>query len=72
MQKKYNEESEITLKNLYQNFRKKEQELNKQGYYTFVHGQMRRFYFPERLYTHLYGLRKHQSVIISSLRMLKI
>ena len=50
------------LKDLYSTFRKKEQELNKQGYYTFVHGQQRRFYFPERLYTHLWGLRQHQSV----------
>jgi hypothetical protein len=50
------------LKDLYSIFRKKEQELNKQGYYTFVHGQQRRFYFPERLYTHLWSLRKKQSV----------
>ena len=50
------------LKNLYSDFRKKERILNEQGYYTFVHGQQRKFYFPERLYTHLWGLRKKQSV----------
>ena len=50
------------LKDVYITFRQKEQELNKQGYYTFVHGQQRRFYFPEKLYTHLWGLRKKQSV----------
>ncbi len=50
------------LKNMYDIFSKKEQELNKQRYYTFVHGQERRFYFPERLYTHLWGLRKHQTI----------
>ena len=50
------------LKNLYINFRKKEHELNKQGYYTFVHGQQRAFYFPEKLFTHLWGLRKKQSI----------
>lgn len=50
------------LKDMYALFRKKEQELNKKGYYTFVHGQMRRFYFPEKLYTHLWGLRKKQPI----------
>lgn len=49
------------LKDLYSRFMKKETELNKNNYYTFVHGQERRFYFPERLYTHLWGLRKKQS-----------
>jgi hypothetical protein len=50
------------LKDLFRAFLAKERKLNKEGYYTFVHGQQRRFYFPEWLYTHLWGLRKHQSV----------
>ena len=40
----------------------KEKELNAQGYYTFIHGQMRRFYLPERFFTHLWGLRKKHNV----------
>lgn len=50
------------IKNLYSSFRRKEAELNKKNYYTFVHGQERRFYFPERLYTHLWGLKKKQQL----------
>ena len=50
------------LNNLYIQFRVKEEQLNKDAFYTFVHGQMRRFYFPEKLYTHLWGLRKKQPV----------
>lgn len=58
--KPFTEDPEI--KDMYALFRKKEKELNIQGYYTFVHGQMRHFYFPERLYTHLWSLRKKQPV----------
>ncbi len=50
------------LKNIYTEFRNKENELNKQGYYTFVHGQRRQFYLQQRLYTHLWELRKKQPV----------
>lgn len=50
------------LKNLYADFRKKEREFNQQGYYTFVHGQRRQFYLPQRLYTHLWELQKKRPI----------
>jgi hypothetical protein len=50
------------LKKIYSLYRNKEKALNQKGYYTFVHGQERRYYFPEKLFTHLWGLRKNKSV----------
>lgn len=50
------------LKDLYLSFLEKEKELNKAGYYTFVHGQRRELYFPEKLYTFLWQQRKKQPV----------
>ena len=38
----------------------KERELDAQGYYTFLHGQRRVYYFPERLYTTLWQLHTDQ------------
>jgi hypothetical protein len=54
--------TEPQLSHLYKEFRRKEEEFNNKGYYTFVHGQENRFYFPERLYTHLWGLRHKQPI----------
>ena len=33
-----------------------------EDYYTFVHGQRREYYWPERLFTFLYSLKKKQSI----------
>jgi hypothetical protein len=50
------------LRNLFLQCMDKEITLNDQGFYTFVHGQRRELYFPEKLYTHLWGIRKKQPV----------
>lgn len=39
----------------------KERELGAQGFYTFLHGQRRVYYLPERLYTMLWQARKNQA-----------
>lgn len=53
--------SDPELHDLYQNFLIKEKELNKNKFYTFVHGQRRELYFSEKLYTFLWEQRKKQS-----------
>lgn len=50
------------LKELYSSFLVKEKALNKNNFYTFVHGQRRELYFPEKLYTFLWSQRTKQSV----------
>lgn len=52
----------LETKQIYVDFIEKERELNQNGYYTFVHSQKRQFYFPQRLYSHLWGLRKKQPI----------
>jgi len=51
--------SDIRLMDIVSQIIAKERELDAQGFYTFLHGQRRVYYFPERLYTTLWQLRKN-------------
>lgn len=50
------------LSDMFSRFLDKEIELNMNGFYTFVHGQRSSLYFPSKLYTHLWSIRKKRSV----------
>src|ERR1700733_6330479 len=49
------------LRNILKNVITQEQKLSG-DYYTFVHGQRRELYLPEKIYTHLWQLKKKQSL----------
>lgn len=50
------------LLDLLDNVIKTERDLNKNGYYTFVHAQQKSFYFPIRLYTFLWSIKNLKNI----------
>ena len=52
---------DLEIKALFKTVIEKEREFGDE-YYTFIHGQQREYYWPERLFTFLYSLKKKQSI----------